>query len=129
MKYKVYLAKLKRTDAWPRCVYKVGITSSTDAMRRLTYTGPDEPNPIVGTFPDIKVMKAIWCESREEAEQVEAYIMKTIREAKGDAYFHNWREPKKLSGITEMRKWDYDEIQAIFKLMDEVKTWKTIMML
>ena len=36
-KYKVYLAKLKRPVGKPKTVYKVGITSSSDAMSRLTY--------------------------------------------------------------------------------------------
>lgn len=116
MKYKVYLAKLKREDRKPSCVYKVGITSSFDAMRRLTYAGPDEDYPISKYFPDIKIMKTIWCESIDEAEAVEKRIMKEIQ---GDErWFHNWYEPDQISGITEMRKWDYDEVQKVFALME-----------
>ena len=37
--WKVYLAKLKRQDTKPSCVYKIGITSSSDALARLDYRG------------------------------------------------------------------------------------------
>ena len=116
-RYKVYLAKLKRTDRKPYTVYKVGITQSSDAMSRLLYCGPDEPFPISVTFPNIKIMKTVWVGSEEEALALEKHLMDTIRGP--EAYFHNWWEPSRLSGITEMRTWNYDEIQTIFKLMDE----------
>jgi hypothetical protein len=113
--YKVYLAKLKRTNAKPSCVYKVGITSFSDAEKRLKYNGADEPFPIIKYFPDIKVMKTIWVKSKEHAEKVESDIMQAIGNGKT---FHDWYEPDQISGITEMRKWNYDEIQSIFQMMD-----------
>lgn len=116
-RFKVYLAKLKRTDRKPYTVYKVGITRSHDAMDRLLYAGPDEPYPISKTFTDIKIMKTVWVESEEQALALEQRIIDNIKGS--EDYFHNWWEPEKLSGITEMRKWDYDEVQRIFKLMDE----------
>lgn len=116
-RYKVYLAKLKRSDRKPFTVYKVGITRSHDAMDRLLYNKPDEPHPISKTFTDIKIMKTVWVESEEQAVALEQYIIDNIKGS--EDYFHNWWEPEKLSGITEMRKWDYDEVQRIFKLMDE----------
>lgn len=118
-KYKVYLAKLKRKDKKPFTVYKVGITSSSDALRRLTYRGSDEPNPIVETFPDIKVMNSVWADTEEQALEIEKRIMDTIKG--NDPYFHNWYEPRQLSGITEMRLWDYDEVQQVFTIMKEYK--------
>lgn len=116
--YKVYIAKLKRTNGYPRVVLKVGITSSSDAMDRLTYKGSDEPYPISNYFSDIKIMassKRIY--SREEAESIEAYIMQTIKGS--DHYFHNWREKDQISGITEMRIWNYDEFLEAIKLLNE----------
>jgi hypothetical protein len=118
--WKIYLAKLKRLEALeglPTTVFKVGITSSSDAMKRLSYRGADEPNPIIETFHDIKVMHSVWASSREEAEQIEQSIMKDIA---GNGYFHNWREPSKLSGITEMRTWNYDEVQKVIALMNKL---------
>lgn len=121
MAHKIYLAKLKRTlppnDRRPTCVYKIGITADTDAMKRLTYNRSDEPHPIIRYFPDIKVMKAIYVDTEEDALRAENKLMETIR---GDErWFHNWYEPDQISGITEMRRWDYDEIQRIFGLMDD----------
>jgi len=116
--YKVYIAKLKRQQGNPRIVLKVGITSSSDAMDRLTYKGADEPYPISNYFPDIKIMassKRIY--SREEAESIEAYIMQSIKGT--DLYFHNWREKDQISGITEMRIWNYDEFLKALKLLNE----------
>ena len=117
-KYKVYIAKLKRTNAYPRIVLKVGITSSSDAMDRLTYSGSDELYPITNYFSDIKVMassKKIY--TKEEAESIESYILQSIKGA--DPYFHNWHEPDQISGITEMRKWNYDEFLKTVKLLNE----------
>ncbi len=116
MRYKVYLAKLKRKNVKPTCVYKVGIMKSADAMARLTYTGYDEPFPIVGAFPDIKVMTSIWCENEEEALALESKIMDNIKGS--ERWFHNWYEKDQLSGITEMRVWDYDEIQRVFAMIN-----------
>jgi len=112
---KVYLAKLKRNNRKPTCVYKVGITSSRDAMSRLTYNGADEPYPIVNYFDDIKVMKSIIVPDLRTAEFVEEFLMKSIA---GDGRFHNWYEEDPISGITEMRVWDYDEYCKVRELMD-----------
>jgi hypothetical protein len=117
--YKIYLAKLKRSTAvsgLPKTVMKVGITASSDAMKRLMYTGSDEANPISETFDDIKIMHSVWAPNREEAERIEQLIMNTI--AKGGR-FHNWFEPKQLSGITEMRTWNYEEFLQIIDLMNK----------
>ena len=104
--WKVYLAKLKRQDTKPSCVYKIGITSSSDALARLDYRGPNDSDSILinEEFNDIKVMNSTRREyTREEAEKIEKQIMDTIRRRKNEEYFHNWWEDKKLSGITEMR--------------------------
>jgi hypothetical protein len=114
--YKVYIAKLKRTNASPRVVYKVGITSSSDAMQRLTYSGPDELYPIKKYFSDIKVMKSCWISSKEKALELEKYLMDNI---KGDEkFFHNWYEKDPISGITECRIWNYEEFKKCCSLMD-----------
>jgi hypothetical protein len=116
MRYKVYLAKLKRLNGNPRTVYKIGITSSSDAMDRINYRGDDEPYPITNYFNDNKIMKAVWKESKEEAEALEILIMNTIKG--NEKYFHNWYEPDQISGITEMRKWNYEEVQKVFELLN-----------
>lgn len=120
LRYKVYIAKCKRPKGWPKCIYKVGITSSWDAMDRINYRGWDEPFPITDFFTDNKIMKTIWCETYLEAIQVEQYLMELIAGSRDN--FHNWREPSKISGITEMRIWNYDEVMRCIKFLDE---WAT----
>jgi len=116
--YKVYLAKLKRLEGNPKCVFKVGITSSSDAMDRLLYEGIDEPYPIKKYFQDIKIMASTTRRySRMEAETIEAYIMKRIQGM--DPSFHNWYEKDPVSGITEMRKWNYNEFLLALQLIKE----------
>ena len=119
MKYKVYIAKLKRMDPEPKIVLKVGITSSFDALDRLNYSGDDEPFPIKKYFPDIKVMKSRWMDSKEEALELEKYIMDLIKGK--EKSFHNWFEADKMSGITECRKWNYKEFKNCCHIMDNFK--------
>jgi hypothetical protein len=82
------------------------------------YRKADERYPISNYFSDIKIMKnsqRIYPE--DEAKYIEAYIMNGI---KGDnPYFHNWREQDQISGITEMRIWNYDEFLKSLELLDE----------
>lgn len=116
--YKVYLAKLKRLEGNPKCVLKVGITSSSDAMDRLTYDKADEACPINKYFPDIKIMASTQRKySKEEAESIEAFIMKRIQGM--DPSFHNWYEKDQVSGITEMRTWNYNEFLLGLQLIKE----------
>lgn len=122
-KWKVYQVKLcrdkpKSETGLPNCIHKVGITQYVDAESRLRYVGDDEPHPIVDTFSNIKVMRSIIVGSKEEAEIVEKTLMKYVKQTSGDEHFHNWYEPFHISGITEMRVWDYDEVQLVRKVMD-----------
>jgi predicted RNA methylase len=122
--YKVYLAKLKREHAKPSCVYKIGITASDDALDRLDYSGPNDSDSVLlnEEFNDIKVMNSTYRKyTREEAERIEKTIMDTIKAVKNEEYFHNWWEDKKLSGITEMRVWNYAEVQVAYALIELCK--------
>ena len=116
-RYKVYIAKLKRAGTKPSCVFKVGITSSTDAMDRINYRGSNEPYPITNYFTDNKIMKAIWCEDMQEAYQLEQYLKECI--TGNGCEFHNWYENDRISGITEMRIWNYEEFKQCCQLMED----------
>jgi hypothetical protein len=116
-KYKVYIAKLKRIDAEPYTVMKVGITGFQDALKRLEYCKEDEQYPITKYFPEVKVMKSRWVSSKDVALKLEKKIMDNIK--KQNEKFHNWREPEPMSGITECRKWDYDEFLKMCDIMDK----------
>lgn len=115
-KYKVYIAKLKRIDAEPYTVMKVGITSFSDALKRLKYCNEDEQYPITKYFPEVKIMKSCWVNSKSVALMLEKKIMSDVK--KQNEKFHNWHEPDPMSGITECRKWDYDEFLKMCDIMD-----------
>jgi hypothetical protein len=117
LKYKVYIAKLKRIDTEPYAVMKVGITRFSDALKRLNYCSESEQYPITKYFPEVKVMKSRWVSSKDVALKLEKKIMDNIK--KQNEKFHNWREPEPMSGITECRKWDYDEFLKMCDIMDK----------
>lgn len=118
MRHKVYIAKLKNPKRLKhKCVFKVGYTSSLDAMDRINYRGPDEPKPITDFFTDNKIMKTIWCEDLQEAYQVEHYLMEHIAGSKKE--FHNWWEPVLPCGGTEMRLWNYNEVMKGIQFLDD----------
>lgn len=118
MKEKVYIAKLKNPlRSKHKCVFKVGHTSSSDAMDRINYRGSNELYPITDFFTDNKIMKSIWCEDHQEAYQVEQYLMEHI--AGSVKEFHNWWEPVLPCGGTEMRLWNYDEVVKGIKFLED----------
>lgn len=113
----LYLAKLVRADGSQ--VYKIGITNARDPMLRLTYTGPDEPYPIINYFPEIFLLKYIWFPTKELAEKAERFIMWKVKQVTNSPRFHNWEEKDPISGITEMRIWNNKEVKLCEQLLDE----------
>ena len=112
--YRVYLAELKREDKNPSHIYKVGVSGFSDVMERLAYKCFDEPNPIIRAFPLINVLNVVECEGSTQAYTFEKFIMSNIS---GTDRFHNWYEPRQLSGITEMRLWNDAEVSKVIKMM------------
>lgn len=112
---KVYLASLAReieNTKLPSHVFKVGISNLQSSLDRLYYTGWDEPHPISYFFPKIKLLAEIETDQLM-AEALEAHVMKMI----GSPRFHNWYEPKQISGITEMRKWNSREVDMAYAII------------
>lgn len=115
----LYLAELFRKIGDPKRAYKIGITNARDPMLRLTYSGADEPCPILNYFPDIRLIRFISFPTKHQAERAERFIMWKIKQISGTPRFHNWEEPDSISGITEMRIWNFQEIKLIKnELMD-----------
>jgi hypothetical protein len=116
--YYIYVVALMRTDLAPYDIIKIGI--SQNPINRLFYNGSDEPYPIWESFPHMVVLKVIEIGPRYKAEAIEQFIMNLIkRDAK---YFHNWYELpawKKITGITEMRIWNDQEVEDILLLVDK----------
>jgi len=112
-KWMLYFALLFRSDIEPKKVMKIGITNARDPMLRLTYSGEDEPRPILKYFPDIQLITYKEFETKYEAEKAERRIMGMVKREFNSPRFHNWREPDHVSGITEMRVYDREEFQYI----------------
>jgi hypothetical protein len=110
----LYLAMLIRADGSK--VYKIGITNARDPMLRLTYQGSDEPYPILKYFPDIHLLKYMWFPTKYQAERAERFIMWSVKQKYKTPRFHNWEEEDPISGITEMRLWNDDEVKFVKKL-------------
>jgi hypothetical protein len=118
--------KFNRENTFPKCVYKVGITSHPDVERRFDIV-EDDPGSIMKHFQRKKCMASVWCDNEGQALELESHIFKTIVEKSNTQRFHDWHEPVQLSGITEMRKWNYDEIQYVFQIFDAWKKDKTLL--
>ena len=122
--YSVYLAELSRPQPsnpkLPSRVYKIGLCYGSDPMGRLQYNEIDEPYPIINTFPNIKLLNHVQLDNEIQASKVESIIIKKIQN--DDDYFKNWiGEPDKVSGITEMRKWDDGEVKYAHELIESCK--------
>jgi len=112
----LYLAKLVRPDGtW---VYKIGVTNARDPMLRLTYQGSDEPYPIVNYFPEIYLLKYIWFPTEHQAKRAERFVMWSVKQKYNSPRFHNWREKDPISGITEMRLGNNEEVKFCEGLLD-----------
>lgn len=112
---KVYLASLSRKTEnvkLPAHVFKVGISNLQSSLDRLYYTGWDEPHPISYFFPQIRLLTEIETDQLA-AEMLESHVMKMI----GSPRFHNWYEPKQISGITEMRTWNLREVDMAYAII------------
>ena len=112
-KWWLYLALLIRRDNTPTRVMKIGVTHAMDPMLRLCYQGADEPFPIMKYFPDIQIMQYEAYDTEWEAKKAERRIMGMVKKKFNSPYFHNWREPDPISGITEMRIYDKQEMDYI----------------
>jgi hypothetical protein len=121
MSYTVYLVKLSRTrdpsfhNAFaPTEAYKIGITQYADPLRRLIR--PEFRDSPCHVWSDIKVLKTITVPSETVACQIEEWIMNVIQGS--EKWFHNWYELTKFSGIRETRRWNQQEVNVIYELMD-----------
>jgi hypothetical protein len=109
----LYLALLIRTEGSPKRVYKIGITNARDPMLRLTYNSADEPYPIINYFPEIFLLKYLWFPTEQQAKRAERFIMWSVKQKFNTPRFHNWKEKDCISGITEMRIWNDNEIKFV----------------
>ena len=123
-----YAFKDKFGKSLPNCVYKVGITKFKDAESRISFDGDNE-HPIRNTFEVLQYQRSIQVENKNIALKLEKYIMDTVFKARAQILareghyvehaFHNWFEPNKVDGITEMRRWNKAEVDLVRKILDQ----------
>ncbi len=113
MNYAVYVLRLQREFATNNTydVLKVGIT--TDLDTRINYRGDDELYPIWKIWSDVEILHCTdYIYDEDTALRMEQTIMDLIA-IKNNTYgedgvtprFHNFSEPRMISGITEMRRY------------------------
>ena len=100
-------------------VYKPGITRHTDVTKRFQRSLDD------GTISDFKIMKSSYFESEEEAYKAEQNLFEEIKtkfggyeHKDGVTRFHNLWIQNKYGGITEIRKYNQDEVNHCWKYID-----------
>jgi len=100
-------------------VYKIGITSHRDVQRRF------QSLLDAGDITELKIYVSVWLPNREIAEQKEQECFLAITKMfpqnnyskQGKQYFHNIWLDKKISGITEIRRFVEEERQFAFNLV------------
>ena len=117
MRHKLYLTRFTIEG---KRVYKPGITRHTDVTKRFSRSIND------GTISDFKIMKSSYFESEEEAYKAEQNLFEEITHKFGGyddhedgiTRFHNLWIKYKYGGITEIRKYNQDEVNHCWKYID-----------
>ena len=114
--YKLYLVRFTLDG---QKVYKPGITSHIDVAKRFKRV-LDE-----GIITDFKIMKSSYFENEEEAYKAEQILFEEIKykfggyeHKDGVTRFHNFYTRKKYNGITEIRKYNQNEVNHCWKYIN-----------
>lgn len=103
-------------------VYKLGITSKSDVKDRFSYDIRKYG------IKDFKILKSSYFKTEEEAIQAEQDAFLTIKgkfpennyvDKTGMNFFHNFWTEEQLNGITEIRKYNYLEVQEAYKFISK----------
>jgi len=117
--HKIYLVTFT-VEGWK--VYKIGITSKLDAQQRFQRLIDS------GKIKDFKIHISRWVKDRPQAENKEKNCFKEIVsnypennyiDKEGKHHFHNFWLDEQISGITEIRKYDYDEYKTAYELVEK----------
>ena len=117
LRHKLYLTRFTIEG---KKVYKPGITSHTDVTKRFQRSLDN------GTISDFKIMKSSYFESEEKAYKAEQNLFEEIKHKFGGyddhedgiTRFHNLWIQNKYSGITEIRKYNQNEVNYCWKYID-----------
>ena len=116
MRHKLYLVRFTIDG---QKAYKVGITSHIDVARRFKIPLNE------GTISGFKIMKSSYFTSKEEAYEAEQNLFKEIthkfsgyKHKDGIVRFHNFYTKRKYNGITEIRKYNQNEVNHCWKYIN-----------
>ena len=104
-------------------VYKIGITGKSDVQERFQRLIDS------GTITDFKIHLSRWVKNQSIAEEKEKKCFvdivvnypqnNYINKKNGNVHFHNLWLDEQVSGITEIRKYDYKEYKHAYNLVDK----------
>ena len=113
MKYKLYLVVFTLVESNKR-VWKIGLHRGSNVDNRFQKE-LDE-----GIIKEFKIYLTVWVDNNilEQTEK-ECFdeIVKVFGGYKGR--FHNFWLPKMINGLTEMREYNYNEIQYAYKMLEK----------
>jgi len=114
--YKLYLVRFVIDN---ESCYKPGITSNRDVTKRFERLLESD------TIRNFKTMKSSYFPTGAEAYAAEQKLFDLVierfggyRHADGRVRFHNFWTDKQHSGITEMRKYNQDEVDYCWRYID-----------
>ena len=116
IRHKLYLVRFTIEG---KRVYKPGITRHTDVTKRFQRS-LDE-----GTISDFKIMKSSYFPNEEEAYKAEQNLFEEIKHKFGGyehedgvTRFHNLWIKHKYGGITEIRKYNQNEVDHCWQYIN-----------
>tara|TARA_R110000803_G_scaffold22284_1_gene55669 strand:- start:851 stop:1216 length:366 start_codon:yes stop_codon:yes gene_type:complete len=112
MKYKLYLVVFTLIESNKR-VWKIGLHRGSNVDNRFKRELREK------IIKDFKIYLSVWV-NNNILEQVEKECFSEIVDIFGGykGRFHNFWLPKMTPGLTEMREYDYKEIQYAFKMLE-----------
>lgn len=110
--YNLYLFQLWTYDPRqePQSVYKVGITSAKDPYDRLRYNAIADKITISQVFPYACLLACRTFPDKATANAAERKILGSVKPK-------DFLIESKISGITEMRRWDQEEVDKIILML------------
>ena len=116
IRHKLYLVRFTIEG---KRVYKPGITRHTDVTKRFQRSLDD------GTISDFKIMKSSYFPNEEEAYKAEQNLFEEIKHKFGGyehedgvTRFHNLWIKHKYGGITEIRKYNQNEVDHCWQYIN-----------
>ena len=120
MKFYFAQFKHKRTN---KSLYKFGITKHMDALKRFSVSESKRYGNSPKQYADfnIKILATIPFKSGQEAHALEKKFLEHFKDKPNLEYYFKESKGKyaKMSGVTELRKLTYQQLQTAFDMINE----------